>query len=98
MDQNRRSILLQAAALAALPTLPRDAMAQTYPAHPVRFLVGFPAGGPNDILGRLIAGWLSAKLGQPFNVENKGGQSGNLATGEVVRAPADGYTLLLVGP
>jgi tripartite-type tricarboxylate transporter receptor subunit TctC len=64
----------------------------------VRFLVGFPAGGPNDILGRLIAGWLSETLHQRFQVENKGGQSGNLATGEVVHAPADGYTLLLVGP
>ena len=64
----------------------------------MRFVIGFPAGGPNDILGRIIAQWLSEKLGQPFNVENKGGQSGNIATAEVVRAPADGYTILLVGP
>ncbi len=64
----------------------------------VRLVIGFPAGGPNDILGRIVAEWLSQKLGQPFNVENKGGQSGNLATAEVVGAPADGYTLLLVGP
>ena len=74
------------------------AHAQTYPSKPVRFIVGFPAGGPNDMLGRLIAQWLSEKLGQPVNVENKGGQSGNIATAEVVRAPADGYTMLLVGP
>jgi tripartite-type tricarboxylate transporter receptor subunit TctC len=64
----------------------------------VRFVVGFPAGGPNDILGRIIAQWLSTRLGQPFNVENKGGRSGNIATEEVVRAPADGYTILLCGP
>jgi len=74
------------------------AHAQTYPTKPVRFVVGFPAGGPNDILGRLMAQWLSDRLGQPFVVENKGGQSGNIATEMVVRAPADGYTILLVGP
>jgi tripartite-type tricarboxylate transporter receptor subunit TctC len=74
------------------------AHAQSYPAKPVRFVIGFPAGGPNDILGRITAQWLAQKLGQPFNVENKGGQSGNIATAEVVRAPADGYTVLLVGP
>jgi tripartite-type tricarboxylate transporter receptor subunit TctC len=74
------------------------AQAQTYPTKPVRFVIGFPAGGPNDILGRIIAQWLSEKLGQPFNVENKGGRSGNIATAEVVRAPTDGYTILLCGP
>jgi len=74
------------------------AHAQTYPTKPVRFVVGFPAGGPNDILGRLMAQWLSDRLGQPFVVENKGGQSGNIATEMVVRAPADGYTIMLVGP
>jgi len=74
------------------------AHAQTYPTKPVRFVIGFPAGGPNDILGRIVAQWLSDKLGQPFNVENKGGQSGNIATEMVVRAPADGTTVLLCGP
>ena len=74
------------------------AHAQTYPTRPVRFVIGFPAGGPNDILGRIVAQWLSDKLGQPFNVENKGGQSGNIATEMVVRAPADGTTVLLCGP
>ena len=64
----------------------------------MRLVVGFPAGGPNDILGRLIAQWLSDRLGQPFVVENQPGGSGNIATETVVRAPADGYTLLLVGP
>jgi tripartite-type tricarboxylate transporter receptor subunit TctC len=74
------------------------AHAQTYPSKPIRLVIGFPPGGPNDTLGRLIAQWLSDRLAQPINVENKGGQSGNIATAEVVRAPADGYTLLLVGP
>ena len=74
------------------------AHAQSYPSKPVRFLIGFPAGGPNDILGRIAARGLSEKLGQPFNVENKGGRSGNIATEMAVRAPADGYTVLLCGP
>jgi tripartite-type tricarboxylate transporter receptor subunit TctC len=93
-----RRQLLQLATFAALPALPRMANAETYPSRPVRFLIGFPAGGPNDILGRLIAQWLSERLGQPFAVENKAGTSGNVATEMVVRAPADGYTILLVGP
>ena len=93
-----RRRFLQLAALAALPGWPLMAQAQTYPTKPVRFVIGFPAGGPNDILGRIIAQWLSEKLGQPFNVENKGGRSGNVATAEVVRAPTDGYTILLCGP
>jgi tripartite-type tricarboxylate transporter receptor subunit TctC len=78
--------------------LPQVAAAQAYPARPVKLVVGFPAGGPNDILGRLVAQWLTERLGQPFVVENQPGQSGNIATAAVVRAPADGYTLLLVGP
>ena len=90
--------LLYLAALAMLPLGTAMAHAQSYPSKPVRFVVGFPAGGPNDILGRIVAQWLSQTLGQPFNVENKGGQSGNIATAEVVRAPADGTTVLLCGP
>ena len=94
----RRRFLRLTAAAAALPAALRVAAAQTYPARPVRFLVGFPAGGPNDILGRLMARWLSERLRQPFVVENMPGASGNIATAAVARAPADGYTLLLVGP
>ena len=67
-------------------------------AHPIRFIVGFPAGGPNDILARLVGQWLSERLGQPVVVENRPGASSNIATEAVVRAPADGYTLLMVGP
>ena len=94
MNLDRRTFL--SSALAA--TFVDPVFAQTYPSKPIRFVVGFPAGGPNDILGRIVAQWLSQKLGQPFNVENKGGKSGNVATEDVVRAPADGYTILLCGP
>jgi tripartite-type tricarboxylate transporter receptor subunit TctC len=96
-----RRRFLQLAALAASPgwpTMAQIAYAQSYPSKPVHFVIGFPAGGPNDILGRIVAKWLSDRLGQPFNVENKGGKSGNIATEMVVRAPADGYTVLLCGP
>jgi tripartite-type tricarboxylate transporter receptor subunit TctC len=98
MQPVRRRFLRLAATAAVLPLAARIAVAQSYPAQPVRFVVGFPAGGPNDILARLIAQWLTERLGQPFNVDNKPGRSGNIATELVVRAPADGYTILLVGP
>jgi tripartite-type tricarboxylate transporter receptor subunit TctC len=74
------------------------ALAQSYPTRPITLVVGFPAGGPNDILARLVAEWLSRRLGQPVIVENRPGESGNIATEAVVGAPADGYTVLLVGP
>lgn len=97
MPQHRRAFLHLAGA-AALVGIPQTVRAQAYPSRPVRLVVGFPAGGPNDTLGRIIAQWLSERLGQPFVVENQAGSSGNIATAAVVRAPADGYTLLLVGP
>ena len=75
----------------------RVAWAQTYPARPVRLVVGFAAGQAIDILARLVAQWLSDRLGQQFIVENRAGAGGNLATETVVRAPADGYTLLVIG-
>jgi tripartite-type tricarboxylate transporter receptor subunit TctC len=77
---------------------PRAARAQDYPSRPVRFIVGFAAGGPNDILARLMSEWLSVRLSQPFVVENRPGAAGNLAAEAGVRAPADGHTLLLLGP
>jgi len=83
---------------AAFTTMPKAARAQSYPARPIHLIVGFPPGGPNDILGRLMGQWLSGRLGQPVIVENRPGASGNIATEAVVRAPGDGYTLLLVGP
>jgi tripartite-type tricarboxylate transporter receptor subunit TctC len=98
MELARRRFLHLAGVSAILPAVPRTAGAQAYPARPVRFVVGFPANGPNDILARLMGEWLSERLGQPFAVENRPGASGNIATEAVVRAPADGYTILLVGP
>lgn len=95
----RRSILrLTTLCVLAAPALSNTGAAQDYPAHPLRLVVGFPAGGPNDIQGRMLAQWLAGRIGQPVNVENKPGASSNPATEEVVRAPADGYTLLLAGP
>jgi len=94
---SRRQLLHIAAGAAAVPALSRFAWAQTYPSRPVRIIVGFAAGGPNDILARLIGQWLSERLGQPFVIENRPGAGSNIATEAVVRAPPDGYTLLLVG-
>src|ERR1051325_1765306 len=94
----RRRFLGFAAMAAALPRFATSARAQTFPSRPVRLVVGFPAGGPNDILGRLIAQWLGARLGQPVEVENQAGSSGNIATASVVRAGPGGPTLLFCGP
>ncbi len=97
MEFCRRRLLYLAAGAAVLPALPGFASAQTYPSRPVRIIVGFAAGGPNDILARLIGQWLSERLGQPFVVENRPGAGSNIATEAVVHATPDGYTLLLVG-
>lgn len=98
MHVPRRQFLQLAASAIAAPIGTRQATAQSYPARPVRLVVGFPPGGPNDILARLIAAWLTNRLGQPFEVDNKPGRSGNIGTELVVRAPPDGYALLLIGP
>jgi tripartite-type tricarboxylate transporter receptor subunit TctC len=96
MKLPRRNFLHLAAGAAALPAVLRIARAQAYPAQPVRIIVGFPAGGGTDITARLIGQWLSERLGQQFVIENRPGAGTNIATEAVVRAPADGYTLLLV--
>jgi tripartite-type tricarboxylate transporter receptor subunit TctC len=90
----RRDVLRLAAAAASLAVAPRIASAQAYPARPVRILVGFAPGGGTDIQARLLAQWLSERLGQPFIVENRTGAGTNIATAALVNAPADGYTLL----
>jgi tripartite-type tricarboxylate transporter receptor subunit TctC len=93
---HRRQFLHLAAGAAALPAVSRIARAQAYPTRPVRLIVGFPPGGATDITARLIGQWLSERLGQPFIIENRPGAGSNVAAEAVVRAPADGYTLLLV--
>ena len=98
MKLPRRQFLHLAAGAAALPVVPRIAWAQAYPTRPVRLIVPFAAGGQGDILARLIGQWLSERLGQPFIIENRPGGGTNIGTEAVVRASADGYTLLMVGP
>jgi tripartite-type tricarboxylate transporter receptor subunit TctC len=75
--------------------LPRLAWSQSYPARPVRLIVQVPAGSAPDIIARVMADWLAPRLGQQFVVDNRPGASGNIATEAVIRAPADGYSLLL---
>src|SRR5437016_12016800 len=84
------------AGAAAFPVVSRNAQAQTYPLRPVRIVVPFAAGGPTDIVARLVGQWLSERLGQQFLIENRTGASGNIGTEAVVKAPPDGYTLLQV--
>jgi tripartite-type tricarboxylate transporter receptor subunit TctC len=98
MRLQRRRFLHLAAVAVALPAVSRAARAQAYPTRPVRLVVGFAAGNSADILARLIGQWLSERLGQPFVIENRPGAGSNIATEMVVRAPADGHTLLSVGP
>jgi tripartite-type tricarboxylate transporter receptor subunit TctC len=96
MKLPRRQFLRLTTAIAALPNILRVASAQAYPSRPVHLIVGFPAGGPTDITARLVAQWLSGRLGQQFVVENRPGAGSNIGTEAVVRAPPDGYSLLLV--
>jgi tripartite-type tricarboxylate transporter receptor subunit TctC len=93
---HRRQFLHLAAGTVALPALPRIARAQSYPSRPVRIIVGFPAGGSMDIVGRLLGQWLSDRTGQQFVVENRPGASSNISTEAVTRAAPDGYTLLMI--
>jgi len=96
MRLRRRQFLHLAAGAAILPAASHIASAETYPARPVRIIVGFPPGGAGDIVARLIGEWLSERLGQPFIIENRLGAGGNIGTEAVVRAPPDRHTLLLV--
>jgi tripartite-type tricarboxylate transporter receptor subunit TctC len=95
MKYPRRQFLHFAAAAAALPAVSRIARAQTYPARPVRLIVGFAPGGGTDTVARLMGQWLSERLAQPFLIENRTGAGSNIAAEAVVNAPPDGYTLLM---
>jgi tripartite-type tricarboxylate transporter receptor subunit TctC len=97
MKLPRRQFLHLAAGAAALPTASRYAWAQTYPTRPVRWIVGFPAGGGASIVVRIVAQWLSERLGQPVIIENKPGASTNLSVQTVVNSAPDGYTMLYIG-
>jgi len=97
MKLPRRKFLHLAAGAAALPAVSRFAWAQSYPTRPVRIIVPFAPGGANDITARLIGQWLAERLGQQFLIENRPGGGSNIGIEAVVRAPADGYTLLVVG-
>ena len=96
MVSRRRFLQLAAGGPAVLLDLPNVALAQTYPARPVKLIEGFGAGGTPDIVARLIGQWLSERLGQPFIVENRPGAGSSIAAESVVRSPPDGYTLLTV--
>ena len=96
MPLRRRQFLRLAASAAVLSTVSRNASAQSYPSRPVRIVVGFAPGGGADLTGRLIAQWLSERLGQQFVVENRPGAGANIAMDSVAKSVPDGYTLLLV--
>ena len=94
----RRRVLQLLGAVVAFPAVARGAMAQAYPTRPVRLIIGYPPGGSADMTARLMAQWLSERLGQPIVIENRPGAGTNLATEAAVHAAADGYTLILVAP
>jgi tripartite-type tricarboxylate transporter receptor subunit TctC len=96
MTFHRRRFLHLAGGAAALPALSRSASAETWPARPVRIVVGFPAGNAPDIIARMLGQWLAEKLGQQFIVDNRPGAGSTIATEGVANSPADGYTLMLV--
>jgi tripartite-type tricarboxylate transporter receptor subunit TctC len=97
MKLPRRKFLHLAAGAAVLAAPSRFAGAQAYPSRPVRLIAGFPPGGVVDVFARMIGQWLSDRLGQPIIIENRAGAGGNLATEAAVKAPPDGYTLLMIG-
>jgi tripartite-type tricarboxylate transporter receptor subunit TctC len=98
MTLSRRRVLRLAGAAVALPAVSRIANAQAYPTKPIRLVIGYTPGGSADMTARLMGQWLSERLGQTVVIENRPGAGTNLATETVVRAPADGYTVLLVAP
>ena len=97
MKLSRRIVMYLASGAAALPAVSRFGWAQGFPTRPVRIIVGFTPGGPQDVLARLMAQWLSDRLGQPFVIENRPGAGGNIGAEVAVRSQPDGYTLLMTG-
>src|SRR5262249_6234740 len=98
MKLERRHFLMLTVAAVASPIVRRPALAQSYPARPVRVIVPYAPGGPADILGRLVAQKLSEGFGKQFYVENIGGAGGNLGLGQAARAPTDGHTIVVIPP
>src|SRR5215475_13826938 len=98
MKLPRRAFLHLAAGAAALPALPRIARAQAYPSRPVRWIVSFAAGGPNDIVARIVGQYLSDHLGQQFVIENRAGAAGNVGMQSALNSAPDGYTIAFAGP
>ena len=97
MKLPRRRFLHMAAGAAALHAVSRTASAQAYPTKPIRWIIGFPAGGGADTVARIMEPWLSRQLGQPVIIENRSGASTNIAVQAVVNSPPDGYTLFWLG-
>src|SRR5215475_7317673 len=95
MSLSRRQFLHLTASATALVSLPRVAGAQAYPSRPITMIVPYPAGGPTDVIGRIVAEGMRAALAQPIIVENVGGAAGNLGVGRAVRLAADGYALII---
>src|SRR5262249_50697071 len=98
MKLPRRNFLHLAAGAAALPAVTRFACAQAYPTRPGRIIVGFAAGGTQDVVGRLLGQWLTERLGQQVIIENRPGAASNIAAEAAIRSPPDGYTLFMIGP
>jgi tripartite-type tricarboxylate transporter receptor subunit TctC len=98
MKLPRRRFLHLAAAAASLPGVSHIARAQSYPARPVRLVIGFAAGGTQDVIGRVMGQWLSERLGQQIIIENRPGAASNIAAEAVIKSLPDGYTLFMVGP
>jgi len=98
MKLSRRRVLHLAAGAAALPAVSRFAWAQTYPTRPVHWIVSFAAGGPNDVVARVVGQYLSDHLGQQFIIENRPGAGGNVGMQSVLSSAPDGYTIAFVGP
>src|SRR5262249_5785753 len=98
MKLPRRNFLHLAAGAAALPATVRIARAQTYPTRPVRWIVSFAAGGPNDIVARIVGHYLSDHLGQQFVIENRAGAAGSVGMQSALNSAPDGYTIAFVGP